>query len=313
MDQTLSLLRRRLTNVRDRSLEFIGNVDSRISDEPKTSMGRGGAYGDIWLHLSDEEQNQANELRSAVRLSMAEIAQAAQRSLLVDEADIRTVGHNAKRMAAALRFKQFKHWGVYIHHDEGTYLGMDPPGQSENDPIEPQNARREFLAGYQETIDLMDLMTAKREQGDNYLTLGGARGQATISYLPGSAFVMMWISPERPELNDVRDVVREVFGAFGIKAIRADEIEHSDGITDRIVDQIRQSEYLFADLTGERPSVYYEIGFAHALGKPVILYRKKGTIIHFDLAYRNCPEYENLGDLRSKLRNRLTAMTNRDL
>ncbi len=123
---------------------------------------------------------------------------------------------------------------------------------------------------------------------------------------------MMAIDPSKPELQDVKDVVKETFKEFGIYAIRADEIEHSDGITERIVEEIKQSEYLFADLSGERPSVYYEIGFAHAIGKTVLLYRKKGTVIHFDLAYRNSPEYENIADLRKKMRTRLTAMTGRN-
>ena len=94
-----------------------------------------------------------------------------------------------------------------------------------------------------------------------------------------------------------------MFQEFGIRAITADEIEHDGAITDRILDEIEASEFLIADVTYERPNVYYEIGHAHARSKRVILFRKKGTTLHFDVAHRNCPEYENTTELKDRLRN----------
>lgn len=124
---------------------------------------------------------------------------------------------------------------------------------------------------------------------------------------------MMWMDPGHPELTDVADSVRSVFRSFGVHAIRADDIEHDGLITERVLNEIKTSEFLFADLTGARPNVYYEIGFAHALGKKVILFRKSGTGIHFDLAGYNCPEYENLRDLQEKLTKRLVSVTNKNI
>jgi hypothetical protein len=314
MNEGISMLRHRLTSARDEAIQFVAYVDAMVPPGWKVEHPYWGSteQNDPWLLLNTEDQESADRLRGSVRQVMAEIAQEAQRSVLVDESDLRLLGQNAKKMAAALRFRLFRHWGVHIHHDEGSYIGMDPPGQSEDDVILPGAARSEFLECYRKTIELMDFMTARRDFLNRDSGASLSNNSLVQSYRAGTAFIMMAIDPSKPDLQDVKDVVKETFKEFGIQAIRADEIEHSDGITDRIVEEIRQSQYLFADLTGERPSVYYEIGYAHAIGKTVLLYRRKGTTIHFDLAYRNSPEYENLGDLRNKMRARLTAMTGRD-
>ena len=43
---------------------------------------------------------------------------------------------------------------------------------------------------------------------------------------------------------------------------------------------IRSANAVLADLTGERPSCYFELGFAEALGKPARLFAQAGTRIH---------------------------------
>ena len=122
-----------------------------------------------------------------------------------------------------------------------------------------------------------------------------------VKQKPNTAFVIMPIDSSKPDLQDVLKSIKSICAKFGISAVRADEIEHQQQITDVVLQQIRECEFLIADLSLERPNVYYEIGYAHAIGKRPILFRKKGTPLHFDLSIHNAREFENMTELEKRL------------
>ncbi|MFC2000510.1 hypothetical protein ACFLXE_07155 [Chloroflexota bacterium] len=80
---------------------------------------------------------------------------------------------------------------------------------------------------------------------------------------------------------------QEVFAPAIRKAkltpLRADEIEKPGVIVDQIWRGIQEAEVLLADLTGRNANVMYELGLAHALGKPVVQLVQSVTDLPFDL------------------------------
>jgi hypothetical protein len=69
--------------------------------------------------------------------------------------------------------------------------------------------------------------------------------------------------------------------------------------------EIRRADVVVADLTGENPNVFYEMGLAHALGKSIIMIKQKNTPrVPFDVSNHRYCEYDmaTLGDLTAWLR-----------
>jgi hypothetical protein len=93
------------------------------------------------------------------------------------------------------------------------------------------------------------------------------------------------------EYDDRFERINEALQEFGCVSIRIDKQSPLGGLVDRIKDEIRRARFVVADLTDERPSCYFEAGYAEALGKPVIYTASRESImqpgqetrIHFDI------------------------------
>jgi hypothetical protein len=73
--------------------------------------------------------------------------------------------------------------------------------------------------------------------------------------------------------------------AAGAYCERVDEQIFDERILDRIYNQIAKADLVVADMTDRNPNVFYEVGYAHALGKLTILLTKNADDIPFDLKH----------------------------
>jgi len=70
----------------------------------------------------------------------------------------------------------------------------------------------------------------------------------------------------------------------GLSPVRADsEIFGTGKIIDQIWSGINIAKVLVAELTNRNPNVFYELGLAHALQKPVVLVSSNEADVPFDL------------------------------
>ena len=89
----------------------------------------------------------------------------------------------------------------------------------------------------------------------------------------------------------------------GAYAERLDEQIFVGGMLDRIFNQISKADVIVADMTGRNANVFYEVGYAHALGKIVLLLTQAANDIPFDLKHHPHIVY---GDSIERLRSELT-------
>jgi hypothetical protein len=86
-----------------------------------------------------------------------------------------------------------------------------------------------------------------------------------------------------------------------VQCLRLDDDQRGGRIVGRLEQELRDCDMCVADLSGNRCNVMWEVGYAMALGKPVILVSHGEIILHFDLHDVQHVQYE-----RAQLRRTLT-------
>jgi hypothetical protein len=102
-----------------------------------------------------------------------------------------------------------------------------------------------------------------------------------IKNIENSCFVVMPFSSLYQ--IEYESIIKPTLEELNIKCVRGDEIYSKQRIMDDIWESIKSCRFVIAELTGKNPNVLYEIGLAHAIGKPVIILTRNADDVPFDL------------------------------
>ncbi len=122
-------------------------------------------------------------------------------------------------------------------------------------------------------------------------------------------FVAIWFDDA---MNESIGAIAEAITECGFKPICIRDEHFSEKIMDKALGEIRQSRFVIVDLTRERPSVFFEAGFAHGLGiETIYVYRDdkttRGTPLEFYVRHYKCYKYKDPADLKETLKNAIGA------
>jgi hypothetical protein len=95
------------------------------------------------------------------------------------------------------------------------------------------------------------------------------------------------IMPYDKEFDDVythiKNAVENADGNQVIRCTRSDDKTPAGKIHDRLLNELKSADLFIADVTGDNPNVMWEIGYATALGKQVLILTQVPEVLPFDI------------------------------
>lgn len=111
------------------------------------------------------------------------------------------------------------------------------------------------------------------------------------------------VMPFHKNFNSIYSVIKSACSLAGFEPHRSDELFVTGDILRNIVQMILKSQIVIAVLDGNNTNVFYEVGIAHAIGKPVIFIADRNRLNNknFDVNHNRVLAYDNVNEIRMKL------------
>lgn len=180
---------------------------------------------------------------------------------------------------------------------------LEKQGRTDIEIEERMDRHRDDLIDYANNLGLYDYVFTNLFDGDSLIAQFDTAIRLEIKKKPlehDLIFVLMSFNPDlRHIFDEIEDSAKLVDN--NIRVIRIDNKKGDYSITPEILKYIEKAKLIVCDLTEERPSVYYELGYARGKEKVVIHCAKEGTKLHFDVKDNRTIFYKNPTQLRRQL------------
>jgi hypothetical protein len=113
------------------------------------------------------------------------------------------------------------------------------------------------------------------------------------------------LTPFHSDYWPTYEAVASVCQSIGLKCLRGDEEHVTGDILQHILRLMSQARLIIANLDGRNPNVFYELGIAHALGKPVLPIASSPEDLPFDIRSTRILFWKTPQELGQKLRDEL--------
>lgn len=135
-------------------------------------------------------------------------------------------------------------------------------------------------------------------------------GRPRTENAPVDVFVIM---PFKKKLKNVYNLIRKLDKELGIVIGRADDVYATKPFMDKVWQGICGSRLVIADCTEQNPNVFYEIGIAHTVGKPIVFITRCKSDIPSDIQQFTYINYRSTPNGKEKLIRKLKKVIREQL
>lgn len=121
------------------------------------------------------------------------------------------------------------------------------------------------------------------------------------------------LTPFHDEFYSQYILVKQTIEELGLVCVRGDDSKISSNILAHIIEEMLSARVVIANISGRNANVFYELGIAHALGKPVLLISETLSDIPFDIQSQRILAFKEDIELTTNLKKWLieTLLRNR--